>query len=342
MKRKLICFLLSSFVFYLPIERAIAGGNDNSIVILKHLFSFPTDEKKVFISYPTFMVMDQDSNLIIADNMGCQILKFSLSGKVLKIFGRQGQGPGDLLYPNSISCGNNKIFVTEAGNSRIQIFDSNGNYLSSFKVTSPPKSMDYYDGKIYAINISLYDEKEPLVAVYNSKGKILKKFGELVKFKDNLHPYTSNAFLKIYNDRLYVLFTYYPLLRIYNLNGDLLKVYDFKKRGYKDRVPENYEWSKLKAGKKVLHTKYLFKAFDVNREGIFIALYDKDIIIDHYGFDGLFKTRFKSEHKGEPFYVFDFLVLSDKNKNFKFYILNTTDVPKVDVFSIKNLKKGGR
>ena len=337
MKKILFCFLLCLSIFYLQANNAICQTTDDSICKLEHLFSFPDDEKSVYIAHPSFMVMDEDSNLVISDNMGCQILKFSLSGKLLKAFGRQGQGPGDLLYPNSICCGDNKIFVTEAGNSRIQIFDTNGSYISMFKVISAPRSMAFHKGKLYAINLSFYNTKEPLIAVYNSHGQILKKFGQLLKFKDNLHPYASNALLKIFNDRLYVLFKYYPLLRIYDPNGKLLKVYNFENMNYESRVPGNYNWKKLKAGNRALSIKFLFTAFDVNRKGIFLALLDNDIIIDYYDHDGNFKSRYKAIHKVEPYYVFDFCVKLQRNMISKFYILNSTDVPKVDVFAPKNI-----
>ena len=63
-----------------------------------------------------------------------QVHKFDSEGKLLKSFGRQGQGPGDLQAPGALDVLDGKILVVnDAGNQRLSLFDLDGNFLKIVK-----------------------------------------------------------------------------------------------------------------------------------------------------------------------------------------------------------------
>jgi len=304
---------------------------------LKLLFSFPDEQKdKILIAFPSEMEMDEERNIYIADYHGNTVLKYSPDGKLLKEIGGEGQGPGEFIHPFSLCYDNGKLYITDVINSRLQIFDKTGNYLSSFKIITFPGSIAYAQDELFGITISRFsNEEEYLIFVYNKKGRLLRKFGKYLDLVPNLSPFVSKALIKIFRNRVYVLYHYYPILKIFDLNGKLLQKIDFNQLNYKKLVPNNYDWSKLKIGQMKISTTWLFRAFDVTEEGIFLGLYDKDIIIDQYDYNGKFKQRFQRAHKEEDFYLFDFRIFKQNESEFKFYILNSEGIPKIDVCTSK-------
>ena len=131
----------------------------------------------------------------------------------------------------------------------------------------------------------------------------------------------SNLFIEIYDNHLYVLFKYYPILRIYTLEGDLVRTIHFDDQGYENRVPGNYEWDALKdkGGGKYPFT-FLFNALEVNDKGIFIGLYDEEILIDHYDLEGRLLRHYTRRDPDEAILV-DFAVRQQGN-TLKFYVLS--------------------
>jgi hypothetical protein len=79
-----------------------------------------------------------DENLYILDSIDSEIHVFSKSGAFRYAIGKKGQGPAEFDGPNNFSLYGGKIYVSDAGNRRIQILDIKGKYLGGFKVTSFP------------------------------------------------------------------------------------------------------------------------------------------------------------------------------------------------------------
>jgi hypothetical protein len=74
-----------------------------------------------------------------------QVHKFDPDGKLVKSFGRKGQGPGDLMNPGALDVlGGKTLVVNDAGNRRLSLFDLEGNFLKSVKLgenSGPPMSV---------------------------------------------------------------------------------------------------------------------------------------------------------------------------------------------------------
>ena len=68
--------------------------------------------------------MDKAGHLMVCDTYNHRIQVFDLSGKFVAKFGTTGSGMGEFDRPVSVALlSDDKIVVSDFGNSRIQIFD---------------------------------------------------------------------------------------------------------------------------------------------------------------------------------------------------------------------------
>jgi DNA-binding beta-propeller fold protein YncE len=86
-------------------------------------------------------------------------VKFSPDGHVLASWGSEGRGDGQFRGNSSVAVdsANNKVYVADSMNSRIQVFDSDGKFLTKWLVPEwgPPVgfedlAIDSQRGRLYA------------------------------------------------------------------------------------------------------------------------------------------------------------------------------------------------
>jgi hypothetical protein len=92
----------------------------------------------------TDMTWDQARNTYISDGyINSRIAKVDKNGNWIKSWGEPGTGPGQFNTPHSIAADDaGNIYVADRGNGRIQVFDSDGNFLREIHIDVP------YDHKI--------------------------------------------------------------------------------------------------------------------------------------------------------------------------------------------------
>lgn len=82
---------------------------------------------------PMDMIRLQNGNLALSESAGDRIAILDGNGKFLKYYGSKGRGVGQVVGPQYLAedeFGN--IYVTDFGNARVVVFDSEGNGLFSF------------------------------------------------------------------------------------------------------------------------------------------------------------------------------------------------------------------
>lgn len=84
-----------------------------------------TKGEKEKMSLPRGITIDSLNHLIVVDTLANQIRFFELTGEPLFEYGEQGLEDGQLNFPNGISMNNNKLFVTDRENNRVQVFSIN-------------------------------------------------------------------------------------------------------------------------------------------------------------------------------------------------------------------------
>ena len=85
--------------------------------------------------------IDKDDNIYVLDSMAVQIKIFDKNGKLIKTFGREGQGPGEMQNPRFIQItSKEEVMVFDPGTRRLLFFSMEGKYLrqtSTAKIAYP-------------------------------------------------------------------------------------------------------------------------------------------------------------------------------------------------------------
>ena len=115
-------------------------------------FNQPTDvaiapNGDIFVADGHVLVQTRpNGELFVPDGPGpnpnARIVKFSKDGKFIKMWGTKGARPGELDGPHGLAFDSRgRLFVADRTNSRIEIFDQDGNYLAEWKQFSRPSGL---------------------------------------------------------------------------------------------------------------------------------------------------------------------------------------------------------
>jgi DNA-binding beta-propeller fold protein YncE len=108
---------------------------------------------------PRRIAIGPDDSVYVVDSGRNRIVKFSPDGQVLASWGSEGSGDGQFRGVSSVAVdpGSNRVYVADPINSRIEVFDSNGKFLSRWSVPEWGKALGYEDltidskaGRLYA------------------------------------------------------------------------------------------------------------------------------------------------------------------------------------------------
>src|SRR5579862_8855164 len=94
---------------------------------------------------PTGIAIAPNGDIFVTDGHGKndRVVKFSSDGKFIKTWGHHGSGPGEFDQPHDISIGGsqNRVYVADRSNSRVQIFDQEGNFIAAWKQFGRPSAV---------------------------------------------------------------------------------------------------------------------------------------------------------------------------------------------------------
>jgi len=108
---------------------------------------------------PRRIAIGPDDSIYVVDQGHARIVKFSPDGRVLAVWGSSGNGDGQFNDPTSLAVDptTNKVYVADPINKRIQVFDSNGKFLSKWSVPEwgqpagfEDLAIDSHRGRLYA------------------------------------------------------------------------------------------------------------------------------------------------------------------------------------------------
>ena len=111
---------------------------------------------------PTEVTVAANGDFFVADGHdgggtaehNARILKFDHNGKFLKTWGRKGMAPGEFEVPHSIALDSRgRLFVADRQNSRIQIFDAEGNFIAQWLQFGRPSGI-YIDRRTDTMYVS--------------------------------------------------------------------------------------------------------------------------------------------------------------------------------------------
>ena len=126
--------------------------NDNlwlTDVALQQVFKFSHDGKPLLtigeraiagddmrhFNRPTEVAVAADGSFYISDGyINTRVMKFSPNGTFLLQWGTKGVGPGQFDLPHGVALDEvGRVYVSDRGNARVQIFDPTGKYIGEWK-----------------------------------------------------------------------------------------------------------------------------------------------------------------------------------------------------------------
>jgi DNA-binding beta-propeller fold protein YncE len=141
---------------------------------------------------PTNLAVGPKGDLYVSDGYGnCRVHRFSPTGELKQSWGTAGGGPGEFYLPHGIAVApDGRVFVCDRENDRIQIFSSDGEYLTEWTDTQRPTHLVFdaqgrayvselwwHPGSVSGRHGPIHDARYGRVSVYDQDGRILARWG---------------------------------------------------------------------------------------------------------------------------------------------------------------------
>ncbi|HEU0048926.1 MAG TPA: NHL repeat-containing protein, partial [Nitrososphaera sp.] len=103
---------------------------------------------------PRRITIGPDDSIYVVDQGRTRIVKFNPNGEVLTVWGSKGNGDGQFDDPASVAVdpATSKVYVADPRNGRIQVFDSDGKFLTKWLIAE-------WRGKPYGFEDLAIDSK---------------------------------------------------------------------------------------------------------------------------------------------------------------------------------------
>ena len=132
---------------------------------------------------PQGVTVDGAGNILVVDTNNHRIQKFTVNGQFLSAIGTKGKKHLKFYKPTDVAfnAGNNKVYVVDWGNNRIQVLNSDLSFCGTFGKEGDGKGCfgSLGDiacdstGKVYVV-----DSLNNCIQVFTDEGRFLKRFGE--------------------------------------------------------------------------------------------------------------------------------------------------------------------
>ena len=139
-------------------------------------------------SQPSDVAWDRAGNIYVADGLGNnnRVAKFDKDGRFIAHWGSTGNGQGQFMGVKAIAIdAQDNVYVADAGNKRIQIFDAQGAYKTEFSNVGTPRTMCMTRGTTQYLYISHVGDEDGMedAAIYKVQldGKVVGRFGSAGK-----------------------------------------------------------------------------------------------------------------------------------------------------------------
>jgi DNA-binding beta-propeller fold protein YncE len=130
---------------------------------------------------PTGVAIAESGNIYVADGYGnARVHKFTADGKLLLSWGEPGYAPGHFRLPHSIYVDKQeRVWIPDRENSRVQIFDNNGKFLDQWENVFRPTDVYIDDeGVVFVSELCLR------LSIFSPDGKLLARWGTQEKQKE--------------------------------------------------------------------------------------------------------------------------------------------------------------
>jgi hypothetical protein len=133
---------------------------------------------------PTFLTWLPDSTMFVADGYnGTRVAKFDKDGKFLLTWGQKGTPPDkrpgyfNVVHGIAVDPQSGKVFVSDRGNRRMQVFDVNGKFVTQWPFGNPSSVNFVYVGADHFV--WAFDDTTSKIVKYDQDGHLLYAWGAL-------------------------------------------------------------------------------------------------------------------------------------------------------------------
>ena len=132
-------------------------------------------------SRPIGVAVDKDDNVYVSDKGNSSLLKFSKEWRLMKVVEREGRQPGEFKTLGMIKIINDKLYVCDRGNNRVQVLNTELEYVNSFGCHGNGDGQFNLPNGIAqdrAGNLYVTDSRNNRVQVFDCKGQFLSTFSK--------------------------------------------------------------------------------------------------------------------------------------------------------------------
>lgn len=126
---------------------------------------------------PTDVTFDSKGDIFVTDGyVNSRVMKYDRHGNKLKEWGTRGTAPGQFHTPHTIAVdANDRLYVGDRENNRIQVFDTNRNFIAQWTNVGAPWALCITRAPHQVIYSS--DSRPGHIYKLDLNGKILGEFG---------------------------------------------------------------------------------------------------------------------------------------------------------------------
>ena len=184
--------------------RCVAINQRGEVVVTEYdghcvsVFSQSGEKLRSFGAFecPSGVAVDGSNNILVTDRNYCCIKKFTSDGQFVTVVGTRGNGPLQFSGPRGITVNskNDKLYVTDEGNYRVQVLNSDLTFSSTFGQKGFRSGKGKFDGPWDVAcdrsgNVYVVDYYSHRIQVFTAEGKFLRMFGKCGKGRGEIdHP----------------------------------------------------------------------------------------------------------------------------------------------------------
>ena len=226
----LICLACSNSVFGFQVPKNVF----KDIPIIEYDGKVIIGEDDIFenesFNFPVgIQYISRTDDFVLLDTGNRGMYFFSSDGSFKRRIGSIGQGPGEFINPLLFAVNRDEnIYVYDSRNMRINIYNYDGSFINSFRVTNiyPEKGIES-NFVITGSNDVVFNSPSRTghyFSVVSQDGK-LRNIGRIIKLDrdERINNMGSLGKIIINNDMYYIFLQYLFLLRIYNEKGLLTR-----------------------------------------------------------------------------------------------------------------------
>lgn len=205
-----------------PVENIQNAVSLNNTPKPEYLYAiYGAQDKQIKKIWNTFVDADR---IYVADAGNRRIAVFDYNGKFLFGFGEPvkdkpiNKQKGILLEPTGLTVVDNEIYVADAEQRLIIVFDLDGKFKRNFAEKQPkvPTNIYFKDDKFYVTDTGLM-----AIEIFNREGKLLQVFGKQGNGQGEF--YYPNAVFVDQNEDIYVVDSNNNRIQVFDKTGKFIK-----------------------------------------------------------------------------------------------------------------------